>query len=238
MNKSNEEDKIKTQLRQQKRQIERTKRALNRKKNKLERHKKKMESEIKKLILNNQYLGAKMLAKEIVRINNQIKKITEFSFQLNTISFKISTFSSLNILNDVIEQVNNSINIINSKLDLGKLSNLSKTIFKENMNLNIKEDMINDILDNINEGNSDNEEEEKIYNNVLREVGFIIEDGFPNINKNDVKKKDDLIDDDKIDNMLKSLKKYFFIFEIGIIFYFIKLAFLKSLKFIILFLLL
>jgi hypothetical protein len=207
MNKSNEEDKIKTQLRQQKRQIERTKRALNRKKNKLERHKKKMESEIKKLILNNQYLGAKMLAKEIVRINNQIKKITEFSFQLNTISFKISTFSSLNILNDVIEQVNNSINIINSKLDLGKLSNLSKTIFKENMNLNIKEDMINDILDNINEGNSDNEEEEKIYNNVLREVGFIIEDGFPNINKNDVKKKDDLIDDDKIDNMLKSLKK-------------------------------
>ena len=207
MNKSNEEDKIKTQLRQQKRQIERTKRALNRKKNKLERHKKKMESEIKKLILNNQYLGAKMLAKEIVRINNQIKKITEFSFQLNTISFKISTFSSLNILNDVIEQVNNSINIINSKIDLGKLSNLSKTIFKENMNLNIKEDMINDILDNINEGNSDNEEEEKIYNNVLREVGFIIEDGFPNINKNDVKKKDDLIDDDKIDNMLKSLKK-------------------------------
>ena len=166
-----------------------------------------MESEIKKLILNNQYLGAKMLAKEIVRINNQIKKITEFSFQLNTISFKISTFSSLNILNDVIEQVNNSINIINSKLDLGKLSNLSKTIFKENMNLNIKEDMINDILDNINEGNSDNEEEEKIYNNVLREVGLIIEDGFPNINKNDVKKKDDLIDDDKIDNMLKSLKK-------------------------------
>ena len=207
MNKSNEEDKIKTQLSQQKRQIERTKRALNRKKNKLERHKKKMESEIKKLILNNQYLGAKMLAKEIVRINNQIKKITEFSFQLNTISFKISTFSSLNILNGVIEQVNNSINIINSKLDLGKLSNLSKTIFKENMNLNIKEDMINDILDNINEGNSDNEEEEKIYNNVLREVGFIIEDGFPNINKNDVKKKDDLIDDDKIDNMLKSLKK-------------------------------
>ena len=207
MNKSNEEDKIKTQLLQQKRQIERTKRALNRKKNKLERHKKKMESEIKKLILNNQYLGAKMLAKEIVRINNQIKKITEFSFQLNTISFKISTFSSLNILNGVIEQVNNSINIINSKLDLGKLSNLSKTIFKENMNLNIKEDMINDILDNINEGNSDNEEEEKIYNNVLREVGFIIEDGFPNINKNDVKKKDDLIDDDKIDNMLKSLKK-------------------------------
>ena len=207
MNKSNEEDKIKTQLRQQKRQIERTKHAFNRKKNKLERHKKKMESEIKKLILNNQYLGAKMLAKEIVRINNQIKKITEFSFQLNTISFKISTFSSLNILNGVIEQVNNSINIINSKLDLGKLSNLSKTIFKENMNLNIKEDMINDILDNINEGNSDNEEEEKIYNNVLREVGFIIEDGFPNINKNDVKKKDDLIDDDKIDNMLKSLKK-------------------------------
>ena len=207
MNKSNEEDKIKTQLRQQKRQIERTKRALNRKKNKLERHKKKMESEIKKLILNNQYLGAKMLAKEIVRINNQIKKITEFSFQLNTISFKISTFSSLNILNGVIEQVNNSINIINSKLDLGKLSNLSKTIFKENMNLNIKEDMINDNLDNINEGNSDNEEEEKIYNNVLREVGLIIEDGFPNINKNDVKKKDDLIDDDKIDNMLKSLKK-------------------------------
>ena len=207
MNKSNEEDKIKTQLRQQKRQIERTKRALNRKKNKLERHKKKMESEIKKLILNYQYLGAKMLAKEIVRINNQIKKITEFSFQLNTISFKISTFSSLNILNDVIEQVNNSINIINSKLDLGKLSNLSKTIFKENMNLNIKEDMINDNLDNINEGNSDNEEEEKIYNNVLREFGFIIEDGFPNINKNDVKKKDDLIDDDKIDNMLKSLKK-------------------------------
>ena len=207
MEKSNEEITIKTQMRQQKRQIERIKRELNRKKNKLERHKKKMESEIKKLVLKNQHSGAKMLAKEIVRLNNQIKKITEYSFQLNSILLKISTLSSLNILNNAMEQVSNSINIINSKLDFGKLLNLSKNMFKENMKLNIKEDMINDILDNICEGINDSEEEEKIYNNVLKEVGFKIEEDFPNVNKSDIVKKNDLIEDDKLDNLLRSLQK-------------------------------
>ena len=207
MENSNEEITIKTQLRQQKRQIERIKRELNRKKNKLERHKKKMESEIKKLVLKNQHSGAKMLAKEIVRLNNQIKKITEYSFQLNSIFLKISTLSSLNILNNAMEQVSNSINIINSKLDFGKLLNLSKNMFKENMKLNIKEDMINDILDNICEGINDSEEEEKIYNNVLKEVGFKIEEDFPNVNKSDIVKKTDLIEDDKLDNLLRSLQK-------------------------------
>ncbi len=207
MENSNEEITIKTQLRQQKRQIERIKRELNRKKNKLERHKKKMESEIKKLVLKNQHSGAKMLAKEIVRLNNQIKKITEYSFQLNSILLKISTLSSLNILNNAMEQVSNSINIINSKLDFGKLLNLSKNMFKENMKLNIKEDMINDILDNICEGINDSEEEEKIYNNVLKEVGFKIEEDFPNVNKSDIVKKNDLIEDDKLDNLLRSLQK-------------------------------
>ena len=207
MEKPNDDLTIKTQLRQQKRQIERIKRELNRKKNKLERHKKKMESEIKKLVLKNQHSGAKMLAKEIVRLNNQIKKITEYSFQLNSILLKISTLSSLNILNNAMEQVSNSINIINSKLDFGKLLNLSKNMFKENMKLNIKEDMINDILDNICEGINDSEEEEKIYNNVLKEVGFKIEEDFPNVNKSDIVKKNDLIEDDKLDNLLRSLQK-------------------------------
>ena len=80
-------------------------------------------------------------------------------------------------------------------------------MFKENMKLNMKEDMINDIIDNICEGINDSEEEEKIYNTVLKDVGFKIEEDLPSLIKNDNKKQNDLIEDEKLDNLLKSLQK-------------------------------
>ena len=157
-----------------------------------------MEKEIKKLVLNNQNKGAKMLAKEIIRLKNKITKINDFLYKLNSISIRISTLYSINKMNETMEKINNSINFVNSKLNLSKICNLSKNIIKENYNLMIEEDIFNDRIDEKRE--EIKEEEDKLYEEVLKEIGLEIENGLPKIiQKEKVKEiEEKVIDLDKI----------------------------------------
>ena len=91
---------VKEQIREQKRAVVRSKRNLQREQKKLEHEKKKMIKEIKKMAQKGQTTGAKMLAKDIVRSTNQIKKLEQFVGQLSSISMRISSCSSLNELRE------------------------------------------------------------------------------------------------------------------------------------------
>ena len=74
---------VKEQIRDQKRAVDRSKRNLQREQKKLEREKKKMLGEIKKMAQKGQTTGAKMLARDIVRSTNQIKKIRSICRSIN-----------------------------------------------------------------------------------------------------------------------------------------------------------
>ena len=60
--------------------------------------------EIKKMALKGQHSGAKMMARDIVRMTTQINKLTEFSGQLTAVSMRIASISTLNELSDAMEQ--------------------------------------------------------------------------------------------------------------------------------------
>ena len=85
---------VKEQIRDQKRAVDRSKRNLQREQKKLEREKKKMLGEIKKMAAKGQTTGAKMLARDIVRSTNQIKKLDQFVGQLTAVSMRISSCCS------------------------------------------------------------------------------------------------------------------------------------------------
>ena len=177
---------VKDQIRAQKRSVDRSKRALEREQKKLEREKKKMLSEIKKMAAKGQTTGAKMLAKDIVRATNQIKKLEQFCGQLNAVSMRISSCSTLNELGDAMNNAAKAMTLVSNKLDTQKLAAMAKTLAKEDMKLDMKSDMMSDVMDSIGESMDNEEEQEELYNQVLAEAGVKIDGEMVGPNKDSI----------------------------------------------------
>ena len=209
---------VKEQIREQKRKVDHSKRNLEREKRKLEREKTKMLKEIKKMATKGQTAGAKMLAKDIVKATNQMKKLEQFIGQLTAVSFRISSCSSLNELGEAMNNAAKALTLVSNKLDTQKLNMLGKELSKENMKLGFKAEMISDVLEDIGESMDDEEQEEELYNQVLQEAGVKIGEEMVGSNKEKlIEKKVNTgpqkqivgigatgVDDD-LDAMLKSL---------------------------------
>ena len=177
---------VKDQIRAQKRSVDRSKRALEREQKKLEREKKKMLNEIKKMAAKGQTTGAKMLAKDIVRATNQIKKLEQFCGQLNAVSMRISSCSTLNELGDAMNNAAKAMTLVSNKLDTQKLAAMAKTLAKEDMKLDMKSDMMSDVMDSIGESMDNEEEQEELYNQVLAEAGVKIDGEMVGANKDSI----------------------------------------------------
>lgn len=198
---------VKEQIRDQKRAIDRSKRALEREKNRLEREKKKMLAQIKKMALAGQHSGAKMMARDIVRTTTQSNKLTEFIGQLSAISLRISSVNSLNELSDAMESAGHAMTLVSSKLDTGKLAQIGKTMAKEDAKLDMKQEMIQDILDDLGSEMDNPEEQEKLYEEVLAQVGLEVKDVLPESQNNKVDPNKEKVEEDSLDAMLKDLQK-------------------------------
>ena len=162
---------VKEQIRDQKRQVDRSKRNLVREQKKLEREKKKMLGEIKKMAMKGQTAGAKMLAKDIVRCTNQIKKIDQFVGQLTAVSMRITSCSTLNELGDAMSSAAHAMTTVSQKLDPKKVQQLAKIVAKEDFKLDMVSDMMGEAMDAVGESMGNEEEEEELYNQVLQEAG-------------------------------------------------------------------
>ena len=205
---------IKDQIREQKRSVDRSKRALEREKRKLENEKKKMLREIKKMAQKGQTTGAKMLAKDIVRSKNQQAKLEQFVGQLSAVSLRIGSCASLNELGDAMSNCAKAMTLVSSKLDTKKIAQMGKELAKQDMMLEMKSDMMSEVLDSLDEGNE--EEEDELYNQVLMEAGVNMENelnvgGIGEKNKEEQKAKpmaesiQSGVDD--LDQMLNDLNK-------------------------------
>jgi charged multivesicular body protein 2A len=131
-----------------------------------------------------------MLARDIVRIKTQTEKMTEFTGQLKAVTLRISSVSTLNELSSAMEQAGNAIALVSGKLDTKKLAEISKNLAKEDEKLNMKQDMMQDLMDGIGESMDDPAEQERLYQQVLKDVGLEVEDIMPEASTKVVKKEE------------------------------------------------
>lgn len=200
---------VREQIRDQKRLIDRSKRGLEKERTHLEREKKKMLAEIKKLAFQGQHNAAKALARDIVRVTGQVNKLNEFIGHLSAVSLKMTSISSLNELSTAMEETGKAMTTVSGKLDMNKLSQMAKSMAKEDSKLEMKQEMISDVLDNLGDEMDDPEEQEKIYKQVLNEVGLKFDELLPVANEAAINKdaNKDKVEEDSLDAMLKELKK-------------------------------
>ena len=202
---------VKEQIKMQKRSVDRSRRALEREAKKLERERKKMLTQIKKLAEKGQTTGAKMLAKDIVRAQKQQQKLEQFAGQLNAVSLRIGSCATLNELGDAMASCASAMSLVSSKLDPKKMQQMAREIARQDEMLDMKADMISDVLESLDDGNE--EEEEALYNQVLQEAGVNLAnelnfEGNSNAQENNKEiAQPSMEGTDDLDAMLKELNK-------------------------------
>ncbi|PNJ67725.1 CHMP2B isoform 3 [Pongo abelii] len=131
-------------IKEQNRELRGTQRAIIRDRAALEKQEKQLELEIKKMAKIGNKEACKVLAKQLVHLRKQ----------------KTRTFATMQA--------------VNKKMDPQKTLQTMQNFQKENMKMEMTEEMINDTLDDIFEGSDDEEESQDIVNQVLDEIGIEI----------------------------------------------------------------
>ena len=151
--------------------------------------------------------AAKMLAKDIVRMKNQVEKMTQFCGQLKAVEIRVGSLSSLNELSVAMEEAGKAIMMVSSKLDAKKMQDLSRQLCMEDAKLDMKSEMMSEILDGMGEDTT--EETDEIYNQVLLEVGIKVAESMPETGTKKVDKQEQKVEEeeDSLDAMLKQLQK-------------------------------
>ncbi len=115
-----------------------------------------------------------MIAKDLVRVKGQINKMNEFCGQLKAVSLRIGSISTLNELSIAMEEAGKAITTVSGKLDSGKLAEIAKNMAREDDKLNMKSDMMQEILEGIGDGMDDPVEQQKIYEDVCKDLNIDI----------------------------------------------------------------
>ena len=197
-------------MKSEQRAIDKSRRTIEREKEKLDRQRMKNLEAFKKMAQSGNQAGAKMMAKDIVRMQNQSKNLEKISGQMNGMKMKVQNANSLNTINKALESSANAMNLANRNMNIGNLQNNAKNIMKLNDKLEMKSDMISDALDNLCD--DDEYESNQLYQQVLREAGYQINEELPGSVKQPIYQQQNKIDlknfksgDNELDDLLNQL---------------------------------
>ena len=197
-------------MKSEQRAIDKSRRTIEREKEKLDRQRMKNLEAFKKMAQSGNQAGAKMMAKDIVRMQNQSKNLEKISGQMSGMKMKVQNANSLNTINKALESSANAMNLANRNMNIGNLQNNAKNIKKLNDKLEMKSDMISDALDNIYD--DDEYESNQLYQQVLREAGYQINEELPGSVKQPIYQQQNKIDlknfksgDNELDDLLNQL---------------------------------
>ena len=101
--------------------------------------------------------------------------MTQMNGHLKALTLRISGISSLSEMTNARESASAAISSVSSKLDAGKLAQLSKEMAKDDAKLEMKQEMLSEVLDGIGENMDDEEEQDKLYQQVLQDCGVQLE---------------------------------------------------------------
>ncbi|KFW82179.1 Charged multivesicular body protein 2b, partial [Manacus vitellinus] len=162
-------------IKEQNRELRGTQRAITRDRAALEKQEKQLELEIKKMAKTGNKEACKVLAKQLVQLRKQKNRTYAVSSKVTSI------LTQGTCLTDQVQQLTqyscNSVHTmqaVNKKMDPQKTLQTMQNFQKENMKMEMTEEMINDTLDDIFDASDEEEESQDIVNQVLDEIGIEI----------------------------------------------------------------
>ncbi|XP_076351171.1 charged multivesicular body protein 2a-like isoform X1 [Tachypleus tridentatus] len=145
-------------LRQNQRALNKAMRDLDRERAKMEQQEKKLIIDIKKMAKDNQMDAVKIMAKDLVRTRRYVKKFMLMRANIQAISLKIQTLRSQNAMAQAMKGVTKALKNMNKQLNLPQIQKIMQEFEKQSEIMDMKEEMMNDAIDDVMEDEEDEEE--------------------------------------------------------------------------------
>ncbi|XP_018007312.1 charged multivesicular body protein 2a [Hyalella azteca] len=165
-------------LRKNQRALTKAMRDLDRERAKMEQQEKKIIADIKKMAKMGQMDAVKVMAKDLVRTRRYVKKFIMMRAQIQAVSLKITTLKSQNAMAQAMKGVTKAMMNMNKQLQLPQIQHIMQEFEKQTEIMNMKEEMMNDVIDDAMEGEDDEDESDAIVSQVLDELGLQMTEGL------------------------------------------------------------
>ncbi|XP_028409042.1 charged multivesicular body protein 2a-like [Dendronephthya gigantea] len=159
-------------LKQNQRALNRAMRDLDRERSKLEAQEKKIIADIKKMAKQGQMDAVKIMAKDLVRTRKYVKKFMLMRTNIQAVSLRIQTLRSSNQMAQAMKGVAKAMGTMNKQLKLPQIQKIMMDFERQSEIMDMKEEMMNDALDDALGDEDDEEESDAIVTQVLDELGL------------------------------------------------------------------
>lgn len=163
-------------LRKNQRALNKAIRELDRERMRMEQQEKKVIADIKKLAKEGQMDAVKIMAKDLIRTRRYIKKFMIMKANIQAVSLKIQTLKSQNTMAQAMKGVTKAMQNMNKQLNMPQIQKILHEFEKQSEIMDMKEEMINDSIDDAMEEDDDEEESDAIVSQVLDELGLQLTD--------------------------------------------------------------
>jgi len=164
------------QLKKNQRALNKAMRELDRERAKMEQQEKKIIADIKKMAKQGQMDAVKIMAKDLVRTRRYVKKFMLMRANIQAVSLKIQTLKSQNSMAQAMKGVTKAMMSMNKQMKLPEIQKIMQEFEKQSEIMDMKEEMMSDVIDDALEGEDDEEESDAIVTQVLDELGLQLTD--------------------------------------------------------------
>lgn len=163
-------------LRKNQRALNKAMRDLDREKARMEQQEKKIIADIKKMAKEGQMESVKIMAKDLVRTRRYVKKFMLMKANIQAVSLKIQTLRSQNAMAQAMKGVSKAMMSMNRQLNLPQIQKILQEFEKQSEIMDMKEEIMNDAIDDAMEDEGDEEESDAVVSQVLDELGLQLTD--------------------------------------------------------------
>ncbi|XP_024944868.1 charged multivesicular body protein 2a isoform X2 [Cephus cinctus] len=163
-------------LRKNQRALNKAMRDLDREKMRMEQQEKKIIADIKKLAKDGQMDAVKIMAKDLVRTRRYAKKFMLMKANIQGVSLKIQTLRSQNTMAQAMKGVTKAMQTMNKQLNLPQIQKILQEFEKQSEIMDMKEEIMNDAIDDAMEDEGDEDESDAVVSQVLDELGLQLSD--------------------------------------------------------------
>ncbi|CAI5441706.1 unnamed protein product [Caenorhabditis angaria] len=159
-------------LRQNQRALNKAIRELDRERARMEAQEKKIIADIKNMAKKNQMDSVRVMAKDLVRTRNYVKKFIMMKANIQAVSLKVQTLKSQDAMASAMKGVTKAMQSMNRQLNLPQIQKIMMEFEKQSEIMDMKEEIMGDAIDDALGEAGDEEETDAVVNQVLDELGI------------------------------------------------------------------
>lgn len=159
-------------IRENKRMIDRAIRDMDRERVKMETQEKKVIADIKKTAKSGQMDAVKVMARDLVRTRQHIKKMMLMKANMQAVSLKMTTMKSQHTMAQSMKGVTKAMGRMNSSMNLPQIQKTMAEFAKQSEMMEMKGEMMDDAIDDAMDDGETEEDTDQLVGQILGELGI------------------------------------------------------------------